>query len=117
MPHPRHRWAVCDALGVDESMIWPEAVRRAIKTGPDREIAAAFPYRSSVPKSLWRSAIKNATGELTFAGYTNYFLWLEQPDLRGTLRRKAESGAGCASCSATRTRMSPGAVRPWRRCR
>ncbi|MQA27842.1 MAG: XRE family transcriptional regulator, partial [Micromonosporaceae bacterium] len=31
-PHPRHRWAASDALGVDESVIWPDVVRSAVKT-------------------------------------------------------------------------------------
>ncbi|WP_345435527.1 helix-turn-helix transcriptional regulator [Actinoallomurus vinaceus] len=91
-PHPRHRWAACDALGVDESMLWPEAVRKAVKTGPDREIVSVYPFRSACPKSVWRTLIANATKELTFAGYTNYFLWLEHPSLRSVLRRKAERG-------------------------
>ncbi len=29
---------------------------------------------------------------ITLAGYTNYFLWLELPNIRAVLRRKAESG-------------------------
>ncbi|MBT2467069.1 hypothetical protein J7E97_04065 [Streptomyces sp. ISL-66] len=33
-----------------------------------------------------------AQHELVFAGYTNYFLWLEQANLAGALRRKAQSG-------------------------
>jgi transcriptional regulator with XRE-family HTH domain len=91
-PHPRHRWAACDALGVDESVLWPDAVRSAIKTGADREITAAYPFRSACPKLVWRRLIVGARSELTFAGYTNYFLWLEHPNLRSILRRKAEHG-------------------------
>ncbi|MFF3086747.1 hypothetical protein ACFVRB_17090 [Streptomyces nojiriensis] len=30
--------------------------------------------------------------ELEFAGYTNYFLWLEQANLAGALHRKALGG-------------------------
>ncbi|MGA5703447.1 DUF5919 domain-containing protein [Peterkaempfera bronchialis] len=92
VPHARHRWAASDALGVDESMLWPSTVRAAIKTGPDREVVSVYPYRSAAPTSLWRSLITKASDELTFAGYTNYFLWLEQANLGGALRRKAEQG-------------------------
>ncbi|WP_018654540.1 DUF5919 domain-containing protein [Actinomadura flavalba] len=92
MPHPRHRWAVGQVLGVDHTVLWPESIRKNIKTGPDREIVAAYPYRSAVPKALWRSLISDATTNLVFAGYTNYFLWLEIPNLRSILRRKAERG-------------------------
>lgn len=92
VPHPRHRWAASEALGVDESVLWPDSVRAAIKTGPDREIASVYPYRSAAPTSLWRSLITKAQEELTFAGYTNYFLWLEQANLSTALRRKAQQG-------------------------
>jgi hypothetical protein len=73
-------------------MLWPEAVRSAIKTGADREIVAVYPYRSACPRSLWRDLITGASRELFFGGYTNYFLWLEQANLGTALRRKAEQG-------------------------
>lgn len=92
IPHPRHRYAASEALGVDEAVLWPDGIRKNVKTGPDREIVAVYPYRSACPKSVWRGLIGGATDELTFAGYTNYFLWLEIPNLRTVLRRKAERG-------------------------
>jgi hypothetical protein len=79
-------------LEAEESVLWPDAVRHAIKTGPDREIVAVYPFRSACPKSVWRQLITSSARELTFAGYTNYFLWLEQPNLRTVLRRKADGG-------------------------
>lgn len=92
VPHARHRWAVCEALGEDESVLWPAATKKLVKAGPDREVAEVFPYRSACPSSLWRSLISKAERELTFAGYTNYFLWLEQARFGTTLRRKASAG-------------------------
>ncbi|HEY1920330.1 MAG TPA: DUF5919 domain-containing protein [Streptosporangiaceae bacterium] len=92
LPHPRHRWAACEALGVDEAVIWPDAIRSAVKAGPDREVAAVYPYRSACPASLWRKLITGAAREITFAGYTSYFLWIEQPNLGAALRRKAAQG-------------------------
>lgn len=92
IPHPRHRYAAAEALGADQEMLWPDGIRRNIKTGPDREIVAVYPYRSACPKSVWRSLFAGATRDITLAGYTNYFLWLEIPNLRGLLRRKAENG-------------------------
>ncbi|GLV73286.1 transcriptional regulator [Streptomyces hygroscopicus subsp. hygroscopicus] len=92
VPRARHRWAVCEALGVDETTLWPAATKKAIKVGPDREVVSVYPYRSSCPASLWQSLITHAEQELTFAGYTNYFLWLEQPRFGATLRRKASNG-------------------------
>ncbi len=92
VPHPQHRYAAAEALGADQEMLWPDGIRRNIKTGPDREIVAVYPRRSDCPKSVWRSLISGATRDITLAGYTNYFLWLELPNLRGVLRRKAEGG-------------------------
>jgi transcriptional regulator with XRE-family HTH domain len=92
VPHPRHRDAAATVLGVEEEMLWPEAVRQSIKTGPDREVVAVYPYRSLVPKTLWRGLVTGATKRLVFAGYTNYFLWLEIPGFRDVVGRKAEQG-------------------------
>ncbi|MEJ3750048.1 helix-turn-helix transcriptional regulator [Actinomycetes bacterium KLBMP 9797] len=93
VPHPRHRYAASEALGVDEEVLWPEAIRASIKTGADREVVAVYPYRSACPRSLWRDLITRSQRELFFGGYTNYFLWLEQSNLRNVLHRKAEAGA------------------------
>ncbi|MET8777412.1 DUF5919 domain-containing protein [Nocardia sp. NPDC004654] len=92
LPHARHRWTVCETLGVEEADLWPSAVRMTIKTGADREIVSVFPYRSAAPASLWRNLITKSKHELTFAGYTNYFLWLEHANLGNLLRRKATQG-------------------------
>lgn len=92
VPHPRHRWAAAEVLGVGEDVLWPEAARSAIKVGADREIVAVYPYRSGVPKSLWRDLVTGAETKIVFAGYTNYFLWLEIPNLRAALARKSAKG-------------------------
>ncbi|MDW5330365.1 XRE family transcriptional regulator [Plantactinospora sp. KLBMP9567] len=73
-------------------MLWPEAVRAAVKTGYDREIVSLYPNRSLIPRSLWRDLIGGAKDDLLFAGYTNYFLWLDLPGLRGVLRKRADAG-------------------------
>ncbi|MGQ4512432.1 DUF5919 domain-containing protein [Streptomyces sp. DW26H14] len=83
---------MAEAVGEDEGLWWPTAAKTAIKVGPDREIVEVFPYRSAVPASLWRTLITRTERELTFAGYTNYFLWLEQARFGTALRRKAERG-------------------------
>ncbi|MFF0138564.1 XRE family transcriptional regulator [Streptomyces sp. NPDC005227] len=93
VPHSRHRWAASEALGEEEAVLWPTAAKRAVKVGPDREVVEVFPYRSAVPASLWRTLITRAEERLDFAGYTNYFLWLEQARFGTVLRRKAERGA------------------------
>lgn len=91
-PHPRTRADVSEYLGVPEEMLWPRAVKTAIKTGPDREIVSVYPYRSACPSSVWAQLIDDAKKEIFFAGYTNYFVFLEQPAFHLTLRRKIEEG-------------------------
>ncbi|MFC8384930.1 hypothetical protein [Nocardia sp. NPDC057272] len=92
VPHAKHRWRVCELLGASESELWPSSVRLQVKSGPDREVVQVYPYRSAAPASLWRSLISNARTELTFAGYTNYFLWLEHANFGRVLQRKAADG-------------------------
>ncbi|MFD7596515.1 DUF5919 domain-containing protein [Kitasatospora sp. NPDC059812] len=70
-------------------MIWPNTVRANVKTGRDREVFAVYPYRSACPQSVWAQLIAEARSDVFLAGY---IVWLEQPALLQTLRRKAESG-------------------------
>lgn len=92
VPHPRTRVDVADALGVSETVLWPNAVRANVKTGTDREIIAAYPYRNACPTSVWANLLDQAQHRLAFAGYTNYFLWQQHPRLADRLRAKADNG-------------------------
>jgi transcriptional regulator with XRE-family HTH domain len=91
-PHAGTRAKVASALGVSAEMLWPRAVRAAIKTGADREILAAYPYRNACPPTVWSSLLGGAQRDVLFAGYTSYFLWQEQPRAAERLRAKAEAG-------------------------
>ncbi|MFB8085054.1 hypothetical protein [Streptomyces sp. NPDC055992] len=73
-------------------MLWPRAVRDVIKTGPEREIVNAYPYRNACPTSVWARLIDEASTSIVFAGYTNYFLWQEHPRLANRLKAKASAG-------------------------
>ncbi|WP_323180656.1 XRE family transcriptional regulator [Streptomyces atratus] len=92
VPHARNRVDACRALKVDEEMIWPKAVQERVKTGHDRELVHAYPYRSACPSTVWGELIEGATTDIFLAGYTNYFVWLEQPAFVDTLRRKISEG-------------------------
>ncbi|MFH8221439.1 XRE family transcriptional regulator [Streptomyces sp. NPDC018057] len=63
-----------------------------IRLGGEQEIIASYPYRSACPRSVWGDLIRDAGSDILLSGYTNYFLWLEQPNLVETLRRKAGAG-------------------------
>jgi transcriptional regulator with XRE-family HTH domain len=69
-----------------------QPMARILNTGVDREVAGVWPTRSAMPRDLWMSLISDATTDLFFGGYTSYFLWLEQPQLRAALRTKCEQG-------------------------
>nr|WP_234318861.1 helix-turn-helix transcriptional regulator [Streptomyces caelestis] len=92
IPHARNREDACRTLGVDEEMLWPKAVKDRIKSGGDREIIHSYPYRSSCPSTVWAELVEKSTTDILFAGYTNYFLWIDQPAFVSTLRRKLDGG-------------------------
>lgn len=79
-------------LGVDHEMLWPKAVRDRLKTGDDVEIVHSYPYRSACPSTVWGGLVSKAVDDLLFAGYTNYFVWLDQPQFVSTLRGKLDRG-------------------------
>ncbi|MFF8845877.1 DUF5919 domain-containing protein [Streptomyces sp. NPDC015127] len=92
IPHARNREDASQALGVEADMLWPRAVRERIKIGGDREIVSTYPYRSACPSTVWAQLITDATNDLMFAGYTNYFLWTQVPTFPDILRAKAKAG-------------------------
>ncbi|GGZ11265.1 transcriptional regulator [Streptomyces olivaceoviridis] len=92
VPHPSTRDDVAKALGVSADVLWPKAIRSAVKTGPDREIVSAYPYRNACSTSVWARLIDGASTSITFAGYTNYFIWQEHPRLAERLSAKAAAG-------------------------
>ncbi|MGW1837108.1 DUF5919 domain-containing protein [Streptomyces sp. NPDC002067] len=92
IPHARNREDTAAALGVEAEMLWPKAVRNKAGTGTDGELVRSYPYRSACPSSVWGERIAGASEHIFLAGYTNYFLWLEQPAFVETLRRKADEG-------------------------
>lgn len=93
VPHPRTRWAVADALGVDEVVLWPDAVRGSVKVGPDREIVRVYPTHSSVPDGLWRRLIGSASDRIDLVGYAPYWLTWQVPGFVDVLRERATAGA------------------------
>lgn len=92
IPHARNRADAAEALKVDEEMLWPQAVKNRLKTGGDLEIVRTYPYRSACPSTVWRDLVASTKEDLFFAGYTNYFLFIDQPNFVATLRKKLESG-------------------------
>jgi lambda repressor-like predicted transcriptional regulator len=93
VPHPRQRQAAATALGTEVEMIWP-SIKGSLRRSPGmREIQNAWPTRSAMPSTEWAELVAGANRDVVCAGYTSYFLWLTVPNLRDTLRTKAEAGA------------------------
>ncbi|WFE97343.1 helix-turn-helix transcriptional regulator [Micromonospora sp. WMMD987] len=93
LPHPRTRVRAAGVLGKDVGVLWPEAVRRAVKLGADRELVGVYARRSDLPRSLFRELIGGARSRLWFGGYTSYFVWLEVPNAADIIGAKAQAGA------------------------
>lgn len=91
-PHPGTRSQVAEFLGVSEEMLWPAAAKSVVKIGPDREVVSVYPYRSACPKAVWAELIESAKKEIFFGGYTNYFVFLDQPAFHRTLQEKIAQG-------------------------
>lgn len=93
MPYPRHRQAVAELLGEEPHVLWPEAVRRTVKVGHDRELIGVYPRRSDLPRDFYRNLIAKARTRLWFGGYTSYFVWVDGPQVGDMISRKANAGA------------------------
>lgn len=91
-PHAQNRLDTCRVLGVDEQMIWPEAVTTRVKVGNDRELVHSYPYRSACPSTVWSRLVNDTTRDMLLGGYTNYSFWTQVPDFAGIVRRKVVSG-------------------------
>lgn len=91
-PHPRTRWAVADALEVDESMLWPDVARSVVKIGADREIQTVYPSHADAPDDVWRHLIADAKREITLCGYAPHWLWRYVPQLNNLLADRAAAG-------------------------
>jgi hypothetical protein len=75
------------------TVLWPEAVRRSVKVGADRELIAVYPRRLDLPRSLFGDLMEAAERRLWFGGYTTYFLWLDVEGAGVTLAEKVAAGA------------------------
>ncbi|MEU7824256.1 helix-turn-helix domain-containing protein [Catellatospora sp. NPDC049133] len=93
LPHPRHRIKTAELLREDVGVLWPEAVRRSVKLGADREMIAVYPRRLDLPRSLFGDLIGSATRRLWFGGYTSYFVWLDVEGAGQVLADKTATGA------------------------
>ncbi|GIH78344.1 helix-turn-helix transcriptional regulator [Planobispora longispora] len=89
IPHPRHRLAVADLLGLDEGELWPAGTHS--RRGISDEIKAVYAHRWAVPVDVWRSFFQAADKEIGILVYSGLFLAEDAGCLRA-LGERAQAG-------------------------
>jgi transcriptional regulator with XRE-family HTH domain len=92
LPHPRHRWKICDILGQSEQYIWPEVLIGASGVLQTSEIVAAYAHRADAPSQLWAGMLDGARRNIDLLGYSMSFFPEQHSRLAQTLEEKCASG-------------------------
>jgi hypothetical protein len=93
VPHAKHRWAVSELLGEEETYFWPETISARRSTESSKaELVDLYPFRSAVPVSLWWDLFNRAEQEIDVLVYAANFLHEQHPALNDLLIRKAAAG-------------------------
>lgn len=93
VPHAKHRWAVSELLGEEETYFWPETISARRSTESSKaELVDLYPFRSAVPVSLWWDLLNRAEQEIDVLVYAANFLHEQHPALNDLLIRKAAAG-------------------------
>jgi hypothetical protein len=92
LPHPRHRWKVCDVLGQSEQYLWPTVLAGASGVLHTAEIIAAYAHRADVPSQLWTGMLEGARRNIDLLGYSMSFFPEQHPRLSRILEEKCASG-------------------------
>ena len=92
VPHPRHRWKICDLLGQAEEHLWPGVGLGASGAHHTSEIVAAFAHRADAPSQLWSGMLERVRTNLDLLGYAMLFFPEQHPQLARLLDEKCASG-------------------------
>ena len=92
VPHPRHRWRICDILGHSEQDLWPGVGLGASGAHHTSEIAAAYAHRADAPSQLWAGMLDRVRTNLDLLGYAMLFFPEQHPRLAGILGDKCAGG-------------------------
>jgi transcriptional regulator with XRE-family HTH domain len=87
VPYPQTRYRVAEAVGEDETYLWPEAVDAASLAGA--EVLAVWPRRSDVPTRLWTELLSSASRSVDVLAFAGLFLTEEHPGWIPLLHTKA----------------------------
>lgn len=92
LPHPRHRWKMCDILGQSEQELWPEVSLGASGTHHTSEIVAAYAHRADAPSQLWSAMLDRVQANVDLLGYAMLFFPEQHPRLAQIISEKCASG-------------------------
>lgn len=92
VPHPRHRWRICDVLGQAEQDLWPGTGLGAPGANHTAEIAAAYAHRAESPSQLWTGLLDRAVTNLDLLGYAMLFFPEQHPRLIQIIQGKCAAG-------------------------
>ncbi|MEU7764532.1 XRE family transcriptional regulator [Nocardia sp. NPDC049190] len=91
-PHPGLRLKVAREVGRDETYLWPELLAGSRSaTASLSELVQTWPTRPDVPHEVWRSLMRQATGQIDVLVYAGGFL-VESLDFVNVVRTKANAG-------------------------
>lgn len=92
VPHPRHRWKMCDILGQSEQELWPAISLGASGSQHTSEIVAAYAHRADAPSQLWSGILDRACTNIDLLGYAMLFFPEQHPRLAQVLEEKCARG-------------------------
>ncbi len=92
LPHPRHRWKICDILGQAEQEFWPEVGLGASGTHHTSEIIAAYAHRADAPSQLWSGMLDRVRTSIDLLGYAMLFIPEQHPRLTQMIEEKCANG-------------------------
>jgi len=92
LPHPRHRWKICDILGQAEQELWPEVSLGASGAHHTSEIIAAYAHRADAPSQLWSGMLDRVRTNMDLLGYAMLFFPEQHPRLAQIISQKCAGG-------------------------
>lgn len=92
LPHPRHRWKICDILGQSEQYLWPEVLLGASGMLQTSEIVSAYAHRADAPSHLWIGMLGGARRNIDLLAYSMSFFPEQHSQLAQTLEEKCAAG-------------------------
>lgn len=93
-PYRKHRYAVAALLGLDEAVLWPDALsREQVAAAAESEILTVYPHRWAVPRDAWARLFESAEREIGLLVYSGYFL-AEDAGIIRLLTARARAGTG-----------------------